>query len=216
LTGRQEEILEKIRDSIVNFDVEGIRKASLDAIEMELPPGKIIDVMGEGMRVVGKKYEDGEYFVPELIMAGETMKEGLAVLKPHMLGEPRAALGTAVVATVLSDLHDIGKNIFITLLTAAGFKVIDLGVDVPAEKIVEAVKDSDATIVGLSALLTTNLEQIPIIIDELKKAGLRDRVRVIIGGATVTETFAEEAGVDGYAKDAVTGVEICKKWVKKN
>jgi 5-methyltetrahydrofolate--homocysteine methyltransferase len=213
LTKKQEEISKEIRDSIVNFDVEGVKNASLAAMDSGLTPEKIIEVMGEGMSMVGKKYEEGEYFVPELIMAGETMKEGVAVLEPHITGEPQSALGTAVVATVLGDLHDIGKNIFITLLTTAGFKVVDLGVDVPAERVVEAVKDSDASIVGLSALLTTNLEQIPLVIDELKKAGLREKVKVIVGGATVTETFAREIEADGYAKDAVTGVGICKNWM---
>lgn len=214
MTKKQEEISKRIRDSIVNFDVEGVKNASLAAIDSGLSPEKIIEIMGEGMSMVGKKYEDGEYFVPELIMAGETMKEGVAVLEPHITGEPQSTLGTAVVATVLGDLHDIGKNIFITLLTTAGFKVVDLGVDVPAEKVVETVNSSDANIVGLSALLTTNLEQIPLVIDELKKAGLREKVKVIIGGATVTETFAKDIEADGYAKDAVTGVRICKKWVE--
>lgn len=214
MTKKQEEISKRIRDSIVNFDVDGVKNASLAAMDSGLSPEKIIEVMGEGMSMVGKKYEDGEYFVPELIMAGETMKEGLAVLEPYFTGEPQSTLGTAVVATVLGDLHDIGKNIFITLLTTAGFKVVDLGVDVPAEKVVETVNSSDANIVGLSALLTTNLEQIPLVIDELKKAGLRERVKVIIGGATVTETFAKEIEADGYAKDAVTGVRICKKWAE--
>ncbi len=214
MAGNQEEIFQKIKESIVNFDVEGIRNASMQALEVGLAAGSVIDAMGEGMSIVGKKYEDGEYFVPELIMAGETMKEGLIVLEPHITGETQAASGTAVIATVLGDFHDIGKNIFITLLSTAGFKVIDLGIDVPAGKIVEAVKSSKADIVGLSALLTTNLEQIPVVIDELKKAGLRGKVKVIIGGATMTETFAKEIGADGYAKDAVTGVEICKKWVK--
>lgn len=214
LTKKQEEISKKIRDSIVNFDVEGVKNASLAAMDSGLTPEKIIEVMGEGMSMVGKKYEEGEYFVPELIMAGETMKEGVAVLEPYVTGEPQSALGTAVVATVLGDLHDIGKNIFIMLLTTAGFKVIDLGVDVSSDKVVEAVKESGANIVGLSALLTTNLEQIPAIINKLKKAGLREKVKVIVGGATVTETFAKEIEADGFAKDAVTGVRICKGWIE--
>jgi len=216
LTGIQEEVFQKIRDSIVNFDVEGVRSASLEAIELELTPRSVIDVMGKGMSIVGKKYEDGEYFVPELIMAGETMKEGLTVLKPYMTEELQATSGTVVVATVLGDFHDIGKNIFIMLLTTAGFRIVDLGIDVPAERIVEAIKNSGADIVGLSALLTTNLEQIPLVIDEIKQAGLRGEVKVIIGGATMTETLVKEIGADGYAKDAVIGVEICKKWVKES
>lgn len=216
MTEKPERVLEKIRNSILNFDVEGVKSASLEAMSAGITAGRIIEAMGEAMGLVGKKYEAGEYFVPELIMAGETMKEGLGVLKPYMGDEPQGTLGTAVVATVLGDLHDIGKNIFITLLNAAGFKVVDLGVDVPAGKIVDAVRISDAAIIGLSALLTTNLDQIPLVIEELERAGLRKKVKVIVGGATVTEAFAKEIGVDGYAKEAVTGVEICKKWVKQS
>jgi 5-methyltetrahydrofolate--homocysteine methyltransferase len=171
--------------------------------------------MAEGMNTVGKKFEEGEYFVPELIMAGETVKEGVEILRPYMKGEAGGELGTAVIATVAGDIHDIGKNIFVTLMTTAGFKVIDLGVDVPAEKIVSTVRESNAKILGLSALLTTNLEQFPIIVNQLRKAGLRDRVKIIAGGATVTEDFAKEAGVDGYAKTALAGVEICKSWAKQ-
>ena len=182
---------------------------------MELTPKKVIEAMEEGMNIVGEKYEKGEYFIPELIMAGETMKEGIGILKPYMTEKTRTPLSTVIVATVLGDLHDIGKNIFIMLMTMAGFKVIDLGVDVPSEKIVDTVKASNASIVGLSALLTTNLEQIPQIIERLEKAKLRDQVKVIIGGATVTEQFAKTIKVNSYAKDAVTGVKICKKWVKE-
>jgi 5-methyltetrahydrofolate--homocysteine methyltransferase len=210
----QKQILEKIRNSIVNFDVESIKDACREAMENGMTTTKVIDEMGRGMDIVGKRYEEGEYFVPELIMAGETMKEGLEVLEPYLKGTELRVLGTAVVATVLGDLHDIGKNIFITLLTTAGFKVIDLGVDVSADIIVQEAKEVGADIIGLSALLTTNLEQIPIVIEELKKEGLRDKVKMIIGGAVVTESFAKQIGADGYAKDALSGVTICKNWVK--
>lgn len=211
-----EQLFEKIKDSIVNFDVECIKSQSLEAMKMKLPPEKIVEVMGEGMDIVGEKYELKEYFIPELIMAGETMKEGLAVLEPYLTGKAQESTGTIVVATVKGDLHDIGKNIFIMLLNTAGFKVVDLGIDVPAERVVEAVKDSGASIVGLSALITTNLEQMPLVISELEKAGLKDKVKVIIGGATVTERFARQIGADGYAKEAVKGIKICKKWVQES
>jgi len=198
----------------VNFDVEGIKSASQEAMNLKIDTATIIKVMGKGMDIVGKKYESGEYFIPELIMAGETMKEGITVLEPYMTGEAQSSLGTAIVATVKGDLHDIGKNIFIMLLSTAGFKVIDLGIDVSAEEIVNAVKEYHASILGLSALLTTNLEQMPLVINELAKAGLRDKVKVIVGGATVTEDFANQIGADGYAKEAVRGVELCKKWAQ--
>jgi 5-methyltetrahydrofolate--homocysteine methyltransferase len=209
-----EELFERIRNSIVNFDVEGIKSQILDAVKLKISPGRLIKVMGEGMDVVGEKYQLKEFFIPELIMAGETMKEALTVLKPYMTEEAKESLGTVIMATVKGDLHDIGKNIFIMLLNTAGFKVVDLGIDVLAEAVVEAVKEYDADIVGLSALLTTNLEQMPLIIDKLEKAGLRDQVKVIIGGATVTEEFAKQIGADGYAKEAVKGIGICKKWVQ--
>jgi len=201
-------------DSVVSFDVESTKEEALALARQGVPADMIIEKMTEGMNEVGKKYEAGEFFVPELIMAGETMKEALEVLRPYMTGETGGKEGTVVLATVAGDIHDIGKNIVVTLLTTAGFKVIDLGVDVPAEKIVEAVKKSRAQILGMSALLTTNLEQIPIVIEGLKKEGLRNKVKVIVGGATVTEEFAKKAGVDAYAKDALTGVRVCKSWAK--
>lgn len=211
---KQEELFDEIRGALINFDVEAAKRAALEAVQMGVTAEKVVDVMSEGMDIVGDKYQAGEYFVTELIIAGETMKEVLEVLEPYMEGEAGGKLGTAVVATVEGDLHDIGKNIFVTLMTTAGFKVIDLGVDVSAERIVEAVRDSQAGILGLSALLTTNLEQFPMVVDRLKREGLRDKVKVIVGGATVTEEYAEEAGVDAYVKTALDGAEICKGWIK--
>jgi len=213
---KKEELFKKIKDALVNFDVETIKKATLEAVQMEVEANEVVDVMSEGMEVVGKKYESGEYFVSELIIAGETMKEALAVLEPYMGGETANKLGTAVVATVAGDIHNIGKDIFVTLMTTAGFKVIDLGVDVPAERVLEAVKEHRPQILGLSALLTTNLEQFPIIVKKLKKEGLRDTVKVIIGGATITKEYAQATGVDGYAKTALTGVDICRRWIQGN
>ena len=205
-----------MRSSLVNFDIEALHKAVLSAIESGSQVQAVINAMAEAMSIVGKKFEEGEYFVPELIMAGETMKEGVQALKPYMKGVSTSSMGTAVITTVKGDIHDIGKNIFVTLMTTAGFKVVDLGVDVSAERIVQAVKENDASILGLSALLTTNLEQFPLIMGKLREAGLGGRVKVIVGGATVTEDFAKQAGVDGYAKTALAGVEICKNWAKRD
>jgi 5-methyltetrahydrofolate--homocysteine methyltransferase len=214
LERKQQEELSKLVDSRVRFDVESTKKEALALAKEGVPAEKIIEWMTEGMNEVGKKYASGEFFVPELIMAGETMREALDVLGPYMTGEMGGTEGTVVLATVAGDIHDIGKNIVATLLTTAGFKVIDLGVDVAAEKIVEAVRTSHAEILGMSALLTTNLEQIPAVIEGLKKEGLRKKVKVILGGATVTEEFAKKAGVDAYAKDALTGVRVCKGWAR--
>lgn len=205
-----------IRDALVAFEVDRLTQLVLQAAQRGVPAETLVDVMAKGMEEVGHKYETGEYFVSELIIAGETMKDALAALEPYMTGPTGGKLGTVVVATVAGDLHNIGKNIFVTLMTTAGFQVIDLGVDVAADRIVQAVKDNQPAIVGLSALLTTNLEQFPLIVEKLKEAGLRDAVKVIIGGATVTEEFARQAGVDGYAKTAIAGVNLCKDWVRQD
>ncbi len=211
---RKKAELSGLVDSIVAFDVSSVRQVAVELTEQGVPAETIIEKMSEGMNIVGKKYEEGEFFVPELIMAGETMKEALEALRPYMRGEATEKSGRVVLATVAGDIHDIGKNIVATLLATEGFKVIDLGVDVPAEKIVEAVRVSGAQVLGLSALLTTNLEQIPVVVDILRREGLSGKVKVIVGGATVTEEFARKAGVDAYAKDALTGVRICRSWMK--
>jgi methylmalonyl-CoA mutase cobalamin-binding domain/chain len=210
----QEKYFTKIREEVISFDVDAVKKTVLQAVEAGIPANKLVDIMSEAMEVIGKKYETGEYFVTELIIGGETMKEAIEVLQPYLTGESSSKLGDVVVATVAGDIHDIGKNIFVTLLATAGFNVIDLGVDISADKIVDAVREHQPIILGLSALLTTNLEQFPIIVAQLTTASLRDKVRVIVGGATVTEAFAQESGVDGYAKTALAGVEICKNWAQ--
>jgi methylmalonyl-CoA mutase cobalamin-binding domain/chain len=174
---------------------------------------EIIRVLSEGMDIVGKKYEMGEYFVTSLIIAGETMKEALEVLEPVLNSREIVTRGKIVIATVAGDIHDIGKNIFISLMETAGFEVIDLGVDVSAQKIVSAVRDQNPDILGLSALLTTNLEQFPLIVEMLDKEKLRDKVKIVVGGATVTDEFATHAGVDAHAKSAIDGVNICKAWM---
>jgi methylmalonyl-CoA mutase cobalamin-binding domain/chain len=209
----KEALFDAIREAVVAFEVDALKQLVLQAVQRGVPAETLVDVMSEGMEQVGQKYETGEYFVSELIIAGETMKDALEALEPYMTEAPDGKRGTAVVATVAGDLHNIGKNIFVTLMTTAGFKVIDLGVDVAADRIVEAVKEHHPAVLGLSALLTTNLEQFPLIVEKLKAEGLRDGVKVIIGGATITEEYARQAGVDGYAKTAIGGVNLCKDWV---
>ncbi|MCK5587611.1 MAG: cobalamin-dependent protein, partial [Candidatus Lokiarchaeota archaeon] len=160
-------------------------------------------------------YEERVYFVTELLIAGEIMSQNIEVLKPYLAeGETPTALGKIVFGTVKDDVHDIGKNIMISLLKVAGFEVIDLGVDVPAPKFIEALKENKADILAMSSLLTSTVDQIKNVIEELKEEGLRDQVKVIIGGAAVTEDFAKEVGVDGYAVDATQGVEKCKALLK--
>jgi len=213
---KKEAILGRVSDSIVNLDIDGIKKACKEAIDAGILASDVVtNGMAKGMDIVGQKYEKNEYFLAELIMAGETMKEGMTVLEPYLKGAEIKRLGKVVIGTVRGDLHDIGKNVVLTLLNAAGFEVIDLGVDVPSVKFVEAVKDSKPDIVGMSALLTTTMVEMEATIKALKKAKLRDRVKVIIGGAPITQEYAKKIGADKAARDAVEGVNICKSWMAK-
>ena len=211
---KEEEILGRVRDAIVNLDIDGVQNACKEVIAAGIPAYKAVtDGMAKGMEIVGEKYENNEYFLAELIMAGETMKEGMKVLEPHLKAGEIKTIGKVAVGTVRGDLHDIGKNVVVTLLGAAGFDVIDLGVDVPSEKFVEAVKEKNPDIVGMSALLTTTMIEMESVIKALKDAGLRDKVKIIIGGAPITQEYAEKIGADEAARDAVQGVNICKSWV---
>ena len=211
---KEEEILGKIRDAIVNLDIDGVQNACKEAIEAGIPAYKAVtDGMAKGMVIVGEKYENNEYFLAELIMAGETMKEGMIVLEPHLKSGELKKIGKVAIGTVRGDLHDIGKNVVVTLLGAAGFDIVDLGVDVPSEKFVEAVKENNPDILGMSALLTTTMIEMESVIKALKKAGVRDKVKIIIGGAPITQEYADKIGADAAARDAVQGVNICKSWV---
>ena len=214
MVNKEEEMLSRIRDAIVNLDIDNIGRLCEEAVKAGVPAYEVVmDGMAKGMEIVGEKYERNEYFLAELIMAGETMKEGMKVLEPYLKAGELKKIGKVVIGTVRGDLHDIGKNIVATLLSAAGFEVVDLGVDVPPEKFVEAVKENNPDIVGMSALLTTTMVEMEEVIKALKESGLRDKVKVIIGGAPITEEFAKKIGADAAAKDAVEGVNICKSWV---
>jgi len=211
---KEEKILKRLQDCIVNLDIDGISKAAQDALDAGIPPVKAVtEGMAKGMDIVGQKYEAKEYFLAELIMAGEVMKEGMKVLEPHLKAGEVKTLGKVAVGTVRGDLHDIGKNIVATLLNAAGFNVIDLGVDVTPEQFVEAVRTQKPKIIGMSALLTVTMPEMENVVKELKKAGLRDKVKIIVGGAPLTDDYAKKIGADAYAPNAVAGVNICKKWV---
>ena len=210
--------LQKIKECLVNMDLEGAKENAKKALEAGANPQDIISRgIAEGMDIVGRKFEEGEYFLSELLVAGEIAKEILKILNPYIKsGEVKLKkLGKVVIGTVRGDLHDIGKNIVAMMLNAAGFEVIDLGADVPPEKFVEAARENDANIVAMSALLSVTMPEMKVVIDELKKAGLRDKVKVIVGGAPVTEEYAKEIGADGYGENAIEGVRICKSWMTR-
>jgi len=207
-------MLEKISKAIVEFDIDNIKALINQALDAGISALDIVTKgMAKGMEIVGRKYEEKEYFLAELIMAGEVMKTGMEVLEPHLKATPIGKRGVVVVGTVKGDLHDIGKNIVITLLRSSGFEVHDLGVDVDAEKFVEKVKETNADILALSALLTTTMVEMENVIKALKEAGIRDRVKVIIGGAPITEEFASKIGADAFAVDAVQGLQKCKEMI---
>jgi len=213
---KEAEILAKLRDVVVDMDYEGVSSACKEAIETGIPAYRAVsEGMAKGMEIVGEKYESSEYFLAELIMAGEIMKKGMKVLQPYFRSDEVRKKGKVVIGTVRRDLHDIGKNIFSSLLSAAGFEVMDFGVDVPAEKFVDAVRQYDPDIVAMSALLSTTMPEMENVIKALEDAKFREKVKVIIGGAPITREYAKKIGADFAAKNAVEGVNICNSWMSR-
>jgi corrinoid protein of di/trimethylamine methyltransferase len=207
--------LKKIIDAVSNLDLEHVKNIVKEALSAGVSAYDIAAKgLGKGMDVVGKKYEDHEYFLPELVVAGEVMYSGLEIVKPQLEGKKEKSSGVIVAGTVEGDIHDIGKNLFVMLATASGFDVHDLGNDVSAEKFVNKVKEVNANFVGLSALITTTMDKMKSIIDALKKAGVRNKVKVIVGGAPLSESFAKKIGADAYAADALDGIRLCKDWAE--
>jgi methylmalonyl-CoA mutase cobalamin-binding domain/chain len=211
----REEPLEKLRKSIVALDFDLARQAVNEAVKRRNPIPDIMDSLSVGMRSVGEKFESGEYFLSDLVIAGEISKEMLGILQPHLTKERIKSKGKMVIATVQGDIHDIGKNIVAMMLTANGFKVVDLGTDVSAETIAKAQHENGAQIVGLSALLTMTMVHMEQVIETFEKLNLRDRVRIIVGGAPVTDEFAKRIRADHRAADAVEGVNRCLQWVSE-
>jgi len=208
------EILDAIRDSLVNLDFEKSKAYTEEAMRMGVDPQEVIlKSVAQGMEMVGKKFEASEYYLSELIVAGEVGREITAVLEPKLKGTAMKKVGKVVLGTVRGDLHDIGKNIVAIMLQASQFEIIDLGTDVSPEAFVDSVKKENADVVGMSALLTVTMQEMKSVVDSLKEAGLKGRVKVMIGGAAVTEEFAKSIGADAYGATAVDAVGLCKQWV---
>jgi 5-methyltetrahydrofolate--homocysteine methyltransferase len=217
MSGENEKILDRIADFIVDIGVGGgsIRDLVKEALMRGIRPYEVFTRgMVKGITVVGEKYESGEYFLTELVGAGEIMKEGMEEISPLLTSKDVRPVGKVVIGTVAGDLHDIGKDILKMLLSSVGFVVYDLGVDVSAEKFVDEVRRTEADIVAMSALLTTTMNSMKVTIEEVRKAGLRDKVKIIVGGAPITEEFSREIGADAAAMDAGHGVRICKAWMQ--
>ncbi len=204
------ELLQKITTSIVDGEPDLTVELTERALAAHVDPMTILDdALLPGMQVVGQKFSDGEYFLPNLIVAAMGMKRAMARLEPELRARHQVvkAAGTVVIGTVQGDIHEIGKTLVATMLAANGFEVHDLGVDVPADRFVAKVRETRASVVGLSALLTTTMTVQRSVIDALRAAGLRDRVKVMVGGAPVSRQWADEIGADGYAEDAVGAVQ---------
>ena len=193
---------------------EGDKERVASTVKNMIEGGKdaqaIVDELIEGMNEVGVRFKNGDMFVPEVLMSADAMHEGIGLVQPLLVGHALRSLGTAIIGTVRGDLHDIGKNLVCMMLESSGFKVIDLGIDVAPEQFVSAVKEHKPAIVGMSALLTTTMTTMKDTVDLFTEEGLRESVKILIGGAPVSRSFSTQIGADGYAPDAATAVDVCK------
>lgn len=206
--------LEKLKEAIVNGKLDIAQEVTKQAIAEGLEPQSVINgYMSPAMQEIGERFEAGKAFVPELLMAARAMKGALDLLQPLLSDESTQRIGKVVIGTVKGDLHDIGKNLVASMLEGCGFEVINLGVDVSSDKFIAAVKEHDAEIICLSALLTTTMNYMQNIIEALEEAGMRDEVKVMIGGAPISNAFAIQIGADGYSDNANSAVALAKKLV---
>ena len=207
-------ILQDIYNGVIDGDNAGVPQKVKAALEAGVEPGKVLNEgMIAAMREVGRRFEEGEFYVPEMLIAARAMQAGLAVLKPHLQQSDIQSAGKVVIGTVKGDLHDIGKNLVGMMLEGAGFEIVDLGTDVAPQKFVEAARAEGADIVAMSALLTTTMTNMKVTIEALNEAGLRSEIKVMVGGAPVTEQYARQIGADGYAMDASRAVSLAQSLV---
>ena len=205
--------IDQIKDAVITMKPENIEGLIKDAIRDGVSLSDIINnSLIASMDIIGNKFSNGEIFVPEMLFSAKIMKKGLNLIKPYLQDGQSESKGTVLLCTVKGDLHDIGKNLVGMMLEGAGFQVFDIGVDKSKEEIVGQVEEQKPDILGLSTLLTTTMPEMKQVIEELKKKGLRDNVKVLIGGAPVTAAYACEIGADGYGKDAAIAVELSKKF----
>ena len=203
--------LESLYEAILKGKLDVAKAVTTEAIAENVDPQEIINgYMSRAMEDIGKRFEEGKAFVPELLMAARAMKGALDLLKPLMKGAASHRLGKVVIGTVKGDLHDIGKNLVASMLEGCGFEVINLGTDISSEKFITAIKENQAQILCLSALLTTTMNYMQEVIDALEKTGIRQEVKGMIGGAPVSESFARQIGADGYSDNANAAVTLAK------
>ncbi|MEM1515570.1 MAG: cobalamin-dependent protein [Candidatus Bathyarchaeia archaeon] len=207
--------IEEFIDAVVTLDEKRAIDFANELLNEGMDPSNILEALHLAPEEIGKKFEKGEYFISDLIMAGEILKEITALIKPKLSSAKRRILGRIVIGTVEGDIHDIGKNIAIALLESAGFEVLDLGVDVPAEKFVEAIKNFQPEIVGMSGLLTVAIESMKKVVEKIKETSLREKVKIIIGGGRMNEDVMHYVGADTWTDNAVRGVKLCKQLLLK-
>lgn len=206
--------LKQLHDAVVNGDAKLSAAITQQAIDEGVDPLKLVnESMIPAMEEVGRRFETNEYFVPELLISARAMKAALALIRPLLAAKGSQPAGRVAIGTVKGDLHDIGKNLVASLLEGGGFEVFDLGVNVSPEKFIETVKEKNANIVAMSALLTTTMTAMKTTVEALKHAGVRDQVKVLIGGAPITQKYADEIGADGFSENAVGAVALARKAV---
>ena len=206
--------LKELYDAVVSGNAKATQAITQQALADGVDPLKLVnEYMVPAMDEVGRRFEANEYFVPELLISARAMKAALELIRPLLTARGDKPVGRVAIGTVKGDLHDIGKNLVASLLEGGGFEVIDLGVNVTPEKFIETVNEKQANIIAMSALLTTTMPSMKTTIDALKQAGVRDKVKVLIGGAPITQKYADEIGADGYSENAVGAVALAKKAV---
>jgi 5-methyltetrahydrofolate--homocysteine methyltransferase len=204
-------LLEELREAVIEGRTKLAVAKVTEGLAEDIEAGTLLrEGLIAGIAQVGKLYEEGEIFVPEMLVAARAMTAALSVLKPYLVEQGVASSGKVAIGTTQGDLHDIGKNLVAMMLEGSGYEIVDLGVDVPADKFIQAIKDG-ATVVAMSALLTTTMTNMQAAIEAIREAGLRDQVRIIIGGAPITKDYADEIGADGYAEDASSAVRLVKE-----
>jgi 5-methyltetrahydrofolate--homocysteine methyltransferase len=209
------QVVGELREAVLKGDLGRTRALTEQALKAGAEPGVILnDALISGMDEVGELFKAGEVYVPEVLLSAKSMQQALQVLKPLLVKKGIKPRGTVVVGTVRGDLHDIGKNLVAMMLEGAGFEVVDLGNDVPAERFVEAAVEHKAKVIGMSALLTTTMGVMKDTIDLLAKRSLSGKIRTMVGGAPVTAGFAKEIGADGYGDDAASAVDIARRFVE--
>lgn len=211
------DILEDLGQAVFDMDEDTTVELTEEAIDEGLDPEVILnDSLVPAMDEVGEEYEKGERYVPEMLLSAEAMKGAMELIRPLLAESGVEPAGIVVIGTVEGDLHDIGQNLVSMMLEGAGFEVINLGAETPAEEFVEAIKEHDANVLGMSALLTTTMTHMPDVIEALEEGGVRDQVDVAIGGAPVSQDYADEIGADGYAADAAAAVNLVKDMTGTN